>query len=129
MEVIVHENWPVELWRPGVETRMVISAVSGASQLCLFEQWVAPGAGAPTHHHPVEEILTVIAGKAEMWIEEERIIVLPGRSLIVPPLRRHGFTNIGSETLQLQAILAAASFEARFDGSVESVRRWCGEVD
>ncbi|WDZ80027.1 cupin domain-containing protein (plasmid) [Ensifer adhaerens] len=124
MKAIVHKDWPVELWRPGVETRMLISAASGASQLCLFEQWVAPGAGAPTHHHPVEEVLTVIAGKAEMWIEEERMIVLPGQSLVVPPLRRHGFTNSGSETLHLQAILAAAGFEVRFDASAEGVRRW-----
>lgn len=129
MKAIVHNNWPVELWRPGVETRMLISAVNGASQLCLFEQWVVPGAGAPTHHHPVEEVLTVIAGKAEMWIGDGRFVVTSGQSLIVPPLRSHGFTNIGSETLHLQAILATASFEARFDGSSESVRRWCAEVD
>ncbi|WP_234822955.1 cupin domain-containing protein [Ensifer adhaerens] len=129
MDVIVHRNRPVELWRPGVETRMLISAVNGASQLCLFEQWVAPGAGAPTHLHPVEEILAVIAGKAEMWIGAKRLVVMPGQSLIVPPLHLHGFTNIGSETLHLQATLASASFEARLDGSVESVRRWWGEAD
>ncbi|WP_077963274.1 cupin domain-containing protein [Ensifer adhaerens] len=128
MGVIVHKNWPVELWRSGVETRMLISAVNGASQLCLFEQWVAPGAGAPTHLHPVEEILTVIAGKAEVWIDDERLVVMPGQSLIVPPLHLHGFANIGSDTLHLQATLAAASFEARFEGAPESVRRWRGEV-
>ena len=57
-----------EAWRPGVETRMLVSAVNGAAQLCIFEQWVARG-GAPTHAHPVEEVLTVREGEAEMWIE------------------------------------------------------------
>ena len=46
------------------------SAVNGAAQLCMFEQWVAPGAGAPTHRHTVEEVLTVISGEADMWIDE-----------------------------------------------------------
>ncbi|MGH6681942.1 MAG: cupin domain-containing protein, partial [Bradyrhizobium sp.] len=45
---------------------MLASARNGATELCLFEQWVAPGAGAPTHCHPVEEVLTVRDGEAEM---------------------------------------------------------------
>ena len=55
----------------GVQTRMVVSAANGATQLCVFEQWVAPGKGAPTHSHPVEEVLTVREGEAEMWIGED----------------------------------------------------------
>ncbi|WP_368389287.1 cupin domain-containing protein [Mesorhizobium sp. LMG 17147] len=50
---------------------MHVSACNGATQLCIFEQWVEPAVGAPTHWHPVEEVLTVIAGRAEMWIDDE----------------------------------------------------------
>lgn len=87
---------PIEEWRPGVQTRMLVSAQNGATQLCLFEQWVAPGNGAPTHSHPVEEVLTVHAGEAEMWLDQEKIIVKAGQSLIVPAGRRHGFCNSGA---------------------------------
>jgi len=52
----------LEEWRPGVKTRMLASARTGATALCIFEQWVAPGAGAPTHSHPVEEVLIVREG-------------------------------------------------------------------
>ena len=52
---------PAEHWRPGVETRMVAAAENGATALCIFEQWVAPGTGAPTHSHPVEEQSIVTA--------------------------------------------------------------------
>ena len=45
---------------------MLVSACNGADELCIFEQWVMPGAGAPTHSHPVEEVLTVLSGVAEM---------------------------------------------------------------
>ena len=43
---------PIEQWWPGVETRTLVSARNGAAQYCMFEQWVAPGSGAPTHSRP-----------------------------------------------------------------------------
>src|SRR5258707_1478732 len=84
MKAVSYQNNAREAWRPGVETRMLVSASNGAAQLCIFEQWVAPGVGAPTHSHPVEEVLTVREGEAEMWIDEERVIVTAGRLLVLP---------------------------------------------
>jgi mannose-6-phosphate isomerase-like protein (cupin superfamily) len=115
---------PIEQWRPGVETRMLVSARNGAAQLCAFEQWVAPGNGAPTHSHPVEEVLTVREGEAEMWLDRERVIVRAGQSVIVPALRLHGFRNCGTTTLHVYAVLASSGFEATFEGAAEPVRRW-----
>jgi quercetin dioxygenase-like cupin family protein len=124
MKIVAHQDQPQEEWRVGVDTRMHVSARNGASQLCIFEQWVAPAAGAPTHMHPVEEVLTVLAGRAEIWIDKENIVLTSGQSLIVPADRKHGFRNAGSETLHIHAVLASSIFEATFDGSVEPVRRW-----
>jgi mannose-6-phosphate isomerase-like protein (cupin superfamily) len=118
------EDLPLEQWRPGVETRMLVSARNGAAQLCMFEQWVAPGNGAPTHSHPVEEVLTVREGEAEMWIDRERVVVTAGQSLIVPAGRQHGFRNSGNVALHLHAVLASPIFEAMPEGAKERVRRW-----
>ncbi|WFU82827.1 cupin domain-containing protein [Bradyrhizobium sp. CIAT3101] len=115
---------PLEEWRPGVKTRMVTSARNGATALCIFEQWVDPGTGAPTHSHPVEEVLTVREGEAEMWIEGERIAVTAGQSLLVPAGRQHGFRNSGTATLHIHAVLAAPVFEALPEGASEATRRW-----
>jgi mannose-6-phosphate isomerase-like protein (cupin superfamily) len=115
---------PVEEWRPGVRTRMLTSARNGATALCMFEQWVAFGAGAPTHSHPVEEVLTVREGEAEMWLDDERIKVTAGQSLIVPALRKHGFRNVGSTTLHVHAVLASPVFESTPEGATEPTRRW-----
>ena len=90
----------------------------------MFEQWLAPAAGAPAHRHPVEEVLSVVAGEAEMWLDDERVVLTGGQSLLVPAGRRHGFRNVGSGTLHLRAVLASAFFEATFEGSAEPVRRW-----
>jgi mannose-6-phosphate isomerase-like protein (cupin superfamily) len=124
MKAIAHQDHPPEVWRPGVETRMLVSAMNGAAQLCIFEQWVAPGAGAPTHHHRVEEVLTVCEGEAEMWIETERLTVPAGRSLIIPAGRCHGFRNSGTSTLHIRAVLASPVFEAIPEGAKEVTRRW-----
>ena len=102
MQVIKLPLW--ETWRPGVQTRMLVSAVNGAAQLCIFEQQVAPGTGAPTHSHPVEEVLMVREGEADMWIGETHVTILAGQSLLIPPLRLHGFRNSGSGTLHVQAV-------------------------
>ncbi|AZO13222.1 cupin domain-containing protein [Mesorhizobium sp. M3A.F.Ca.ET.174.01.1.1] len=103
---------------------MHIAAANGAAELCIFEQWADPGAGAPTHSHRVEEVLTVIAGEAEMWIDDRRAVLAAGQSLIIPAHREHGFRNIGSGVLHVHAVLASSIFEASFDGAAEPVRHW-----
>jgi quercetin dioxygenase-like cupin family protein len=124
MKVSDIRDGPPEQWRPGVQTRILASASNGAAQLCIFEQWIAPGTGAPTHSHPVEEVLTVRDGEAEMWIEEQRATLCAGQSLIIPAGRKHGFRNSGNHTLHIHAVLASPIFEATADGTTEVVRRW-----
>jgi mannose-6-phosphate isomerase-like protein (cupin superfamily) len=115
-----------EHWRPGVETRMLHSAENGAAALCIFEQWLAPGAGTPTHLHPVEEVLTVREGEADMWIGADHVTVISGRSLRIPAGRLHGFRNSGQGTLHIHAVLASPTFEMTPEGEREPVRRWTG---
>ncbi|MGH6741174.1 MAG: cupin domain-containing protein [Bradyrhizobium sp.] len=103
---------------------MLVSAINGAAQLCIFEQQVAPGTGAPTHSHPVEEVLTVRDGKADMWIGEELVTVSAGQCLLIPAGRKHGFRNSGTGTLHIHAVLASPGFESLPEGATEPVRRW-----
>jgi quercetin dioxygenase-like cupin family protein len=124
MHIIDHERQGREEWRTGVVTRMQVSAVTGSVQLCVFQQWCDPGKGAPTHLHAVEEILTVLDGQAEFWLEDERTNLTAGQSVLVPAGRKHGFRNTGTGTLHVQATLAAPIFEASFDDQKEVSRRW-----
>ncbi|MBO1909482.1 cupin domain-containing protein [Microvirga sp. 3-52] len=81
---------------------MRISALTGAAQLCIFEQWCDPGCGAPTHLHAVEEVLTVRAGQADVWVSNEYATLTAGQSVIVPAGYRHGFRNAGETTLHVE---------------------------
>ena len=124
MRLVDHESQPREDWRGGVTTRMRVSAAVGARQLCVFEQWCAPGAGAPTHSHAVEEALTVLEGQARVWVGAKSIDARAGQSVIVPAGADHGFVNTGDTTLHMLATLAAPIFEAAYDDSRETPRRW-----
>ena len=124
MDIIDHGSEPLDEWRAGVMTRMLVSALTGAERLCVFEQFCDPGKGAPTHLHAVEEVLTVVDGTAEVWLDAERATLTAGQSVVVPAGRRHGFRNTGPATLHVRATLAAPVFEAWFDGEAAARRRW-----
>jgi mannose-6-phosphate isomerase-like protein (cupin superfamily) len=127
MHVVDVEKQPTEEWRAGVRTRMRASAANGATQLCMFEQWCAPGHGAPTHLHASEEVLHVIAGQADVWIGDSHAQLTAGQLTIVPAGRKHGFSNNGTVELHITSTLAAPVFEAAYDDKRESPRRWLPE--
>jgi quercetin dioxygenase-like cupin family protein len=79
---------------------------------------------APTHHHAVEEVVTVLEGEAEVWLNDSRTNLKPGQSLIVRAGQPHGFQNNGSSTLHIQFTLAAPIFEGAYEDQRETPRRW-----
>lgn len=124
MPIVRRDDPEVEVWRDGVDTRMYAAAPRGAHQLTVFEQECAPGTGAPPHRHAVEELLRVIDGEAEVLLGDERQRLAAGDCALVPAGTLHGFTNTGSGSLRMLAILAAPIFEARYRDGDRDVRRW-----
>jgi mannose-6-phosphate isomerase-like protein (cupin superfamily) len=59
-----------------------------------------------------------------MWIDDQRVTVTAGQSVVVPAARQHGFRNSGTATLHLHAVLASPIFEATPEGARETLRRW-----
>jgi len=129
MPPMIHDDQPLEKWRDGVMTRMRMSALLGSKQLCVFDQFCDHGLGAPTHIHAVEEILEVIDGVAEIWLEKEKMIVRANQSVLIPAGAKHGFRNIEQKVLHVRASLAASIFEASYEGRAEISRRWSPSFD
>jgi quercetin dioxygenase-like cupin family protein len=124
MQIVRDSEQALETWREGVETRMYASCAAGAAQLTVFEQWCAPGLGAPAHLHAVEEVLRVLSGRAEIWVGADRATLGAGASVIIPAGAVHGFRNVADDPLHVLAILAAPIFEARYLEPERDVRRW-----
>jgi mannose-6-phosphate isomerase-like protein (cupin superfamily) len=120
VRIVTPTDQTVEEWRPGVRTRLLVSAATGAQSLCVFEQWSEPGRGAPTHtHFDVEEVILVVDGRAEVWIDGETTVLERGGTALVPPHALHGFRNAGTEVLHTLTALPDAAPRVRYEDSGE----------
>lgn len=118
------EEQELEIWREGVETRMFVSAVTGAHQLTMFEQWCDPGHGAPHHVHAVEEVLRILSGSATINVGGTIRNVEANESVIIPAGVPHGFVNNSDSELHTLAVLASPIFEVHYLDAGRDDRRW-----
>ena len=94
----------------------------GAESLCVMEQLCNPGAGAPPHRHDgVEEVILVLEGRARVHVSGEETELGAGDSVVFPAGRWHGFSNVGTESLRILAIFAAAIPTAEYEDEPEVV--------
>jgi mannose-6-phosphate isomerase-like protein (cupin superfamily) len=124
MNVLIHDDQPIEKWRDGVMTRMRMSVLLGGRQLCIFDQFCDFDLGAPIHLHAVEEVLEVIDGRAEISLDGDTAIVEANQSVLIPAGIKHGFRNLEKKILHVRATLAAPIFEASYENRNEISRRW-----
>ncbi|MGC2413784.1 MAG: cupin domain-containing protein [Stellaceae bacterium] len=60
-----------------------------------------PGYATRVHSHPYVEVLTVLEGQGEAWLDGEAgtIAMEPGVTISIPAGRAHGFRVIGDKAL------------------------------
>jgi quercetin dioxygenase-like cupin family protein len=80
-----------------------------ARNLALVRVHMPPGKGHAFHRHPsFEEVIYVVSGKAEQWVEREKRILGPGEIAHIPKNRVHATYNAGRKDLVFLAILSPA---------------------
>lgn len=100
--VVEHLPWGPHHWlcRPGLVE---------AEKLVLVRVLIPPGQGHAFHRHPeMEEIIYVLSGQAEQWVDRDCRLLGPGAVAHIPMNMVHGSYNAGTETLALLAILSPA---------------------
>jgi len=63
-----------------------------------------PGYIAPVHSHPYMEVLHILDGVAEAWIDgqgDSRVTLRKGDTIAIPPGVPHSFRVVGDEVLRL----------------------------
>jgi quercetin dioxygenase-like cupin family protein len=79
---------------------------TGASHLTVIDVTLTPGKGHDFHKHPdQEEVLYVVAGEVEQWVDREKRILGPGDSAFVPADMVHASFNVGDGDAKIVAIL------------------------
>lgn len=86
--------------------------LTNAEKLMLVRVTMPPGQAHKFHRHPaMEEIIYVISGTAEQWVEQNKQILGPGDAAHIPTDVVHGTYNAGDTDLVFLAILSPAIFE------------------
>jgi quercetin dioxygenase-like cupin family protein len=79
---------------------------TGAAQLTVIDVTLQPGKGHDFHKHPdQEEVLVVLSGTVEQWVDREKRILGPGDSAFVRADEVHASFNVGTGDARLLAIL------------------------
>jgi quercetin dioxygenase-like cupin family protein len=97
--------WGQHEWlsRPGL---------TAARELLLVRVRMPPGLGHAFHRHPsMEEIIYVISGRAEQWVETTSHLLGPGETAHIPKNLVHATYNAGEDMLVFLAILSPATFD------------------
>lgn len=119
---VTSENMLVEELPWGPHDWLIRPDIVAAEKLLLVRVHMPPGTGHAFHRHPeMEEIIYVLEGQAEQWVDRERRILGPGESAHIPQNVVHGTYNAGSMTLRFLAILSPAKISgpALIDMSLE----------
>jgi quercetin dioxygenase-like cupin family protein len=80
---------------------------NAAKQICEIEVTLEPGFGHNFHKHPrQEEVIYVMAGEIEQWLETGKRALKPGDAVFIPPNIVHASFNTGHQTAKLLVVLS-----------------------
>ena len=89
---------------------------TGANQLTVIDVSLMPGKGHDFHKHPdQEEVILVVAGKVEQWVDREKRILGPGDSAHIPADVVHASFNVGDTEAKIAAILGPCVGEIGYE--------------
>lgn len=110
--------WGPHYWscKPGlVETR----------QLLVVQVDMPPGTAHAFHLHPGrEEVLWIIKGQAEQWVDRKKMLLNPGDSAFIPPDTVHGIYNDSQNVVRFLAILSPAETGGPMSIDVKHQQPW-----
>lgn len=103
---MISSQTPPEILDWGMLRWMSSPPATGAGNLTVLEVNITPGQGHDFHKHPdQEEVIYVISGKVEQWLDREKRILGPGDSVFIGEGVVHASFNAGDSDAKLLAIL------------------------
>ena len=82
-------------------------ADTGAKDLVVMEVTLAPGGGHAFHKHPgQEEVIYVIDGQVQQWLDQEERTLGPGDCVFITGDTVHATLNTGQKYAKLLAIVS-----------------------
>ena len=106
---VTEEELQVEQLPWGPHQWLCRPGITDAEQLLLVRVRMPPECAHRFHRHPeMEEIIYVLSGIAEQWVDREKRLLHPGQIAHIPTDVVHGTYNAGDDPLEFLAILSPA---------------------
>ena len=91
-------------------------STSGSKTLVVVEVTLSPHDGHSFHKHPSQdEVIYVLKGQIEQWVDREQQALSPGDSAFIPKGVVHASFNVGDDSAQLLAILGPSVGEEGYE--------------
>ena len=91
---------------------------TGAKQLTVVQAIITPSQGHGFHKHPdQEEVIYVLIGEVEQWLDRDKRILRPGDSVFIPAGMVHASFNAGKHHATILAVFGPSAGE----GGIEAV--------
>lgn len=85
---------------------------TGASDLTIIQVTLNPGGGHDFHKHPnQEEVITVVSGQIEQWLEDKKQILQAGESIFIDADVVHASFNSSDAPAKLLVALGPCDGE------------------
>ena len=104
---VIEQTRPMPAAIPGIDHATWAGHDQGLSQISLWRQAVAGGAGTPVHKHDCDEVVLCLAGQGELHIDGQVHAFGAHSTLVLPRGRTHQILNTGAESLQLLGIFGS----------------------
>ncbi|HEX3454033.1 MAG TPA: cupin domain-containing protein [Gaiellaceae bacterium] len=94
----------------------VSSPADGAERIMTVEAVFLPGKSHAFHRHPhQEEVIYVLEGELEQWVEDERRLLGAGDAVVIPAAVVHASYNESDRPAKILAILSPCVGEAGYE--------------
>ncbi len=99
----------IETFDTGRTYQTIVGDEAGSTPVRIGIQTSPPGYSTGTHSHPYVEVVTVIDGTGEAWVEGEGgpKAIGPGSTIVAPPNTKHGFRNTGQTVMRSYGVHAS----------------------
>ncbi len=115
MPATTHQDTVRTVHWMGTEYAITVTGRDSAGIIGVFEGTIPVGEGPPIHiHHNEDEVIHVIDGVYEFWLDGEVSRARPGASVFLPRGVPHTFRVVGDSAGRSLAIVTPGGFENFF---------------
>ena len=115
----IHPTGTTATWLNTVY-RVLLTPVESGGAVGMFSAIVQPNSGPPRHiHHNEDEIIHVVDGEVEFWLEGRTMQRGSGDTVFIPRGREHAFHVSGPRPAQFVTVLTPGGFESFFAADAE----------